>query len=169
MKTTMVLLLENHFNEIYRRVSGYAYRKGHPSPEDVAMSSIAKSLENSHNFQGDLENLISYIISITRYDVIDYYRTSSVKLTADKSIYDIQDSVTPVYYDEYFKYQYLVNIKNMTSSLKTSEAKAIIGKYVYEYSDSEIAELINLTPTSVRVRRSTGISKLKRKLERLNN
>jgi DNA-directed RNA polymerase specialized sigma24 family protein len=33
----------------------------------------------------------------------------------------------------------------------------------------EIAELINLTPTSVRVRRSTGISKLKRKLERLNN
>lgn len=162
MKNTMVLLIENHFHQIYKRVSGYAYHQGHPSPEDAAMDAISQALRNSHRFEGDLENLVSYIIGITRYDLIDHRRSMALRPTADVSVYDILDPDVPTYCDEYFKYQYLYNIKKMIKALDQAESDAIIAKYIYDMTDDEAAKFTKRSSKYLRRARSTAYKKLRR-------
>jgi RNA polymerase sigma factor (sigma-70 family) len=158
----MVLLIENHFHQIYKRVSGYAYHQGHPSPEDAAMDAISQALSHATKFEGDLENLVSYIISITRYDLIDHRRRIITKPTANVSVYDLQDSDAPTYCDEYFKYQYLYNIKKMIKALDQAESDAIIAKYLYDMTDDEAAEFTKRSSKYLRRARSTAYKKLRR-------
>ena len=162
MKNTMVLLIENHFHQIYKRVSGYAYHQGHPSPEDAAMDAISQALSHATKFEGDLENLVSYIISITRYDLIDHRRRIITKPTANVSVYDLQDSDAPTYCDEYFKYQYLYNIKKMIKALDQAESDAIIAKYLYDMTDDEAARFTKRSSKYLRRARSTAYKKLRR-------
>lgn len=167
MKNMTALLIEHHFKQLYKKSTAYAFKMGHPSPEDAASESIFSALRNSDKFQGDISKLTSYILAITHHKVKDYQRQYYTKDINNVSLDDQEDTFG--YCDEYFKYQYLVNIKNMTRSLKDAEAKAIIGKYVYNYSDFELADLLNSSPNSIRVRRSNGISKLRQQMVHQKN
>lgn len=162
MSNTTALLIEHHFKELYKKASVYAHKLGHHSPQDAASEAISAALRSSSKFEGDISKLTSYILAITHYKVKDYQREYYAKDANNVSLEKQHDTIG--YCDDYFKYQYLVNIKNMTRSLTASEAKAIIGKYVYDYSDFELADLLDLTPGSVRVRRSTGISKIRQSM-----
>ena len=158
MNNTMAHLLENHFQEIYNRVKAYAYHRGHPSPEDAAMNSILSALKKSDIFQGNLESLVSYIVKITHHDVIDYYRYKSKRPVPTDSIYDIEESVTPVYTDDYLKYY---NIIMMLQHLDKAESDAIIARYIYDMDDYEAAKVTKRTPKYLRRARSTAYKKLR--------
>lgn len=161
MNNTMVLLLENHFNQIYNIAKSYARKKNHPSPEDAASDAISAALRNSQKFEGDLSNLISYILAITHYDVIDYHKSPTGKLYT----IPVDDLYThPSYCDEYFVYQYLLNIKNITSTLTSSEAKSIISTYVYDHNNFQTADFLNVSYTNARVIKSRALSKLRKTL-----
>jgi len=162
MSNTTALLIEHHFKELYKKASAYAYKLGHHSPQDAASEAISAALRSSNKFEGDISNLTSYILAITYNKVKDYQRQYYAKDVNNVSLEDQHDTIG--YCDDYFTYQYLVNIKNMTRSLTTLEAKAIIGRYVYDYSDFQLADLLNVTPAYVRVRRSTGISKIRQSM-----
>ena len=164
----MVLLLENHFNEIYKKAKSYASKKNHPSPEDVASQSISEALRHSTKFQGDLNNLISYILTITHYNVLDYHRSHYSKKSSYIPFEDI-DTLSYSYCDEYFKYQYLENIKELIQNLTHDESQIVIAKYVYDMDDFQTAELLNKSYQSIRTSRHRAFKKIKRNAARSKN
>lgn len=158
MNNTMAHLLENHFQEIYNRVKAYAYHRGHPSPEDAAMNSILSALKKSDIFQGNLESLVSYIVNITHFDVIDYHRHRSKVPVSTSSVYEIDESITPVYNDDYLTYY---NIIMMLQHLDKAESDAIIARYIYDMDDHEAAKVTKRTAKYLRRARSTAYKKLR--------
>lgn len=161
MNNTMVLLLENHFDKIYTIAKSYARKKNHPSPEDAAADAISAALRNSDKFEGDLSNLISYILAITHYDVIDYHNSP----TGKRYTIPIDDLyLHPTYCDEYFVYQYLLNIKNILSTLTSAEAKSIICTYLYDYNNFQTADMLNVSYSNARIIKSRALSKVRKAL-----
>jgi len=169
MNDTMVLLLENHFNEIYRKVKSFAARRNHPSPEDAASEAIASALRNSSKFEGDLSNLISYICTITHYDVIDAYNSKHSSKYTNPVSHDYFTTLDVYHFDQYFKYQYLENIKELIQNLTHDESQIVIAKYVYDMNDFQIAELLNKSYQSIRVSRHRAFKKIKHNVAHSEN
>ena len=162
MNQPMILLLKDHFNEIYLRAKGYAAKKGHPSPEDAAAQAITEALSNHKEFQGNLESLVKYIIGILHYDIIDHYRDKARKTITPFENKNIDIFFLPSYNDTYFEHQHFLDIIKMIDSLTPAEIKCLAVKYLYDYSDKESSEILNYEPTTLRSRRSEALRKIRK-------
>jgi len=155
----MVCLIENHFDEIYLRLKAYAHFKGHYSPEDIASQAITVALSKSENFEGDLESLIKYMISIMYYDIIDSYRKSSANTRA---LNKLQNYFLDSSFDDlYFEHENFLNIIKNVKDLTPQQTNCLIAKYFFGLSDKQSSQIFNIKPTTVRVRRSEALKKIR--------
>jgi RNA polymerase sigma factor (sigma-70 family) len=153
----MVLLLENHFDEIRSKVISYGRKNNHSSPEDLFSETIYSVLKNSDSFEGSLSNLLSYILNVAHSKLVDYYRSPYTSRT--HLIDNLCHHPYLVHYDDYFANQYFTDLQKY---LTRNEYFSITAKYIYDFEDSLICSFINKTPSNLRVIRNRAYKKIKK-------
>lgn len=78
-------LYNKYFQRIYRYIYSKTYRR--ESAEDICSSTFIKALENIANFKGDGSKLVSWLYTIARNQITDYYRSNR----SEKNVEDLWD------------------------------------------------------------------------------
>lgn len=80
------LLYEKYFDRIYRYIYSKTYNR--ETCEDICSSTFMKALENMASFKGDGSKILSWIYTIARNQITDYYRKKSDESCVD-DIWDL--------------------------------------------------------------------------------
>ena len=144
---TFAALYEQFMPKVYRYIS-FRIRDENMS-QDLTSIVFEKALVKFSGFNPQKASFSTWIFTITRNTIIDYYRThkQDIYLEPETRIYDAAQYSSPE--DQSIKNENTRRLKLFISKLNRREQEAIILKYSNEMSNREIAEVLNLTETNV--------------------
>jgi RNA polymerase sigma-70 factor, ECF subfamily len=146
-REAFAILYEQFMPKIYRYIS-FRIRDENMS-QDLTSIVFEKALVKFSSFNSQKASFSTWIFTITRNTVIDYYRThkQDIYLEPETRIYDTAQYSSPE--DQSIKNEKTKRLKLFISKLNRREQEAIILKYSNGMSNREIAEVLHLTETNV--------------------
>ena len=160
------ITLEN-FGEIYdkyaKRIYNFIYYKTHhkETTEDLTSQTFMKALNKFSEFNGAKGSFSSWIYTIARNNVIDFYRTKKVNVNVD-DVWDLSDKVD-IERDIDVSHN-LSKIRKYLKRLKPDQREVIILRIWEDMSYREIAEIMGKTENNCKVLFSRTIKKLREEM-----
>lgn len=104
-----------------------------------------------------------YIMEANRSVCLDYLRKHKIELAFIKKVdADIWDRNNDSGINSYSYVEFVVDLERSLSKLKERDRILIVGKFVFDLPDKELAKLVNLKPGSVHSAVSRAVERLKR-------
>ena len=157
-------LADEYVNYVYTIV--YNKLRSSSANEDIeecvsdVFADVFSALEENSKYRGELKGFIG---TVAKRRAIDYYRrvknkTDNISIDEDRvgeivSEYNVEEAVI----DREMQAAIYERIK----SLGEPDSSIIIYKYYYSKSSNEIAELLSMKPSAVRMRSSRALKRLK--------
>lgn len=136
--------------------------KDRDDAQDIVSDITAKLVAKSDKFDNSKASLGTWIYTITRNTVCDYYRRSSVRSRRVEL-----DKVNLSEEKNLFKEENLEALHYALFQLQERERNVIILRFYHGYEPKEIAGMMNLSYMNVCVIQHRAIDKLKQSLSRL--
>lgn len=153
---------ESIYNDFHNKVFAYVFSKlGHiQNAEDLTAEVFLKVYEKLDSFDESKASLSTWIYSITRNTVIDYFRTSKKWEELPESLQD-RSSVEDTVCSE----QMLGTLANALESLEQRERDIIILRFYSGKTLVEIANGLNISYAYVKILQKKALDKIKEFLE----
>lgn len=165
-------IFDNFYEEYYDKIYNYVYFKtGDPvNAEDLACRIIEKVLNNIHKYKEEASSLNTWIFTIARNHLIDYYRTKSRTEChfEDNAEVQLVDQITARPDEEVVKAEQSELINELLLQLPETEREMLILKFWGGLKNIEIAEQLALNSTNVNVIVFRALKKLKKMIEQNN-
>jgi RNA polymerase sigma-70 factor, ECF subfamily len=148
------------YDEYLKKIYNFIYYKTYhqETAEDLTSLTFTKALEKIANFDSQKASFSTWLYSIARYTVIDFYRQERPNMSLD-DVWDLTDKE-----DLEIDLENKFNLQEIGKYLKTLEAekREIIFLRVWEgLSYKEIAEIIGKSENNCKMIFSRTISKLR--------
>lgn len=140
------------YKYIYLRVG-----KSRETAEDLTQDTFLKAYVNLNKFNSSKASFKTWLFKIARNTVIDWYRLKKIHTVdiENAEMYGKEESMGELT-------EYLITRINIMAPI---ERDVILYKYIYEFSDKEIALIIKKSNIATRVLISRSIKKLKKLTE----
>ena len=157
-ETELIHVYEEYFPKIYNYV--YYQINNHAVADDLVSSVFMKVVEHIGTFNEQKASFSTWIFTIARHVVIDYYR----KLTAESDIDDYTDTVqcSLSFEDAYRAYTEEENgdVEALMSILNEKEKPIIFLRYFEGYSFEEIASKLDKNSSTIRTTHERALKKM---------
>ncbi len=165
-------IFSDFYEEYYEKVYNYVYFKtGEPTnAEDLTCHIIEKVLNNIHKYNAEASNLNTWIFTIARNHLIDYFRSKSRNEShfEDGAEFQITDKVTARPDEAVLEKEQQELIHDLLQQLPETEREIIILKFWGGLKNIEIAEQLGLNNSNVNVMVFRTLKKLKKITEKNN-
>lgn len=162
-------IFDSFYEEYYDKIYNYVYFKtGSPSNvEDLTCHIIEKVLNNMHKYNASAGSLNTWIFTIAKNHLIDYYRLKSRndRYFEDGEELMIADQVTASPDETVVKAEREEQIRSFLQLLTETEREIIILKFWGGLKNIEIAEQLELNNNNVNVMVFRALQKLKKMME----
>jgi len=151
-------------DQIYRYVF---YRVKNDDAEDLVENVFLKAWENIRQYKPKQKSFSAWLFRIAHNLVIDHYRA-----TKDKEM-EVLDEMMPDYTREHNPIRVVEDkfdnaaLKIALSKLKKQYQDVIIYKFINEFSNPEIAELVGKSEGSLRILQFRALKALKKELKEM--
>ena len=152
---------EKIYRDYYEKVFGYILSKiNNPhDAEDIAADVFVKVYAKLDTFDENKSSLSTWIYTVTRNTLTDYYRTRKVFAEIPEEIED--DASTE---DEICNAEALEKLADALEALDKRERDIIILHYYSGKTLKEIAERLDISYTYVKILQNKALGKLRKKL-----
>ncbi len=129
--------------------------------EDLTSAVFEKALVNFGKYSSDRARFSTWIFSIARNAVIDYYRVNIKKqsVPAEELLEKLSEDPSPE--EESEKAQELAKLQNCLAKLSWDEQEIIRLKFWAELSNREIAKMMGISESNVGTRLYRAVRKLR--------
>ncbi|MEL6306781.1 MAG: sigma-70 family RNA polymerase sigma factor [Chloroflexota bacterium] len=115
--------------------------------EDLTSTAFHRAWKSRANYRPEIAAVSTWLFTIARRVLVDYYRKNEVKIVPLDTVYDVASDESPeMRVQTYFEKQYLADA---IAALPAREQEIVALKYGAELSHSEIAELLNISVSNV--------------------
>jgi len=149
-------LYDKYVRKIYDFIFFKTYHK--ETAEDIASQTFLKAVENVKNFDSRKGTFSSWLYSIARNTVIDYYRTRKFSANIE-DFWDLSEENTIE--EDIDRKENLEKIKAHLSKLTSAQREIIIMRVWQEMSYAEMAEILGKSEESCRMMFCRTLAKLK--------
>ncbi len=152
-------IFEKYYKDIYKFIY---FRTGYNTSlaEDLTSEIFIKLLEHIDSFDESKSKLKTWIFTITRNHLIDYFRRkkiSTVQLNSKQIINSLsKDNLQKIEED-----LMIIEILKNLNKLKNEEKEIILYRYMHELTIQEISKIFNITKNNTKVKLHRAIKKLK--------
>jgi len=156
------LLYDKYQPQIYRFIY---FKVGHrEEAEDLTHQVFLKSWQNinDYNFLGF--PFSSWLYSVARHQIIDYYRTKKVNIAIEEISELKTENLDPDISDIIDKNFDIERIKKSIGQLKDEQQDVIILRFIEDFSLQEIASILSKTEGAVKLLQHRAINNLKKAL-----
>lgn len=157
-----LVLYQQYFDKIYQFVY-YRTGRNREIAEDLTSEIFLKALEHFTEFDESLGTFNSWIYRIAQNHITDHYRTNKATVTLEDAS-NVPEEVHTVSEVLKIKERYATVMKAIYS-LPDTYQEILILKYINQYTNEEIGDIINKSQGSVRVSLHRAIKAL---IEKLN-
>ncbi len=153
-------LYDRYISQIYRFV--FFKVNNIPEAEDITQQVFLKTWQNirSYKFKRGAR-FSSWLYSIARNSVIDYYRTSKKHTDIEDVKYDSRFTTSPKFDEKLDRDKKVKQVEKSLSVLTEDERDVVIMKFVEEFSNKEIEETLGKSQGTIRVIQYRALKKLK--------
>lgn len=161
---SFAVLYDIFIDDIYRYVF---YRVKTSDAEDLVENVFLKVWENIRKYKSGKSSFSAWIFRIAHNLIVDYYRTSK-----DRNFDELKIDI-PAYKREHNPIKSVERIfdhealKQALGKLKKEYQEIIVHKFVNEFSNSEVAQILNKSEGSLRILQYRALKALKIELENL--
>lgn len=143
-----LVLYNSYFKKIYQYVF---YRTGRNKQlaEDLTSEIFLKALENFSDFDESVGKFNSWLYMIAQNHIIDHYRTSKSQVSIDE-IAEIANNEQSLSEKLSIKQEYS-RVIHAIYQLPDMYQDILVLKYINQFSNKEIAEILHKSPGSIRV------------------
>ena len=163
-------IFDSFYEEYYDKIYNYVYFKTGKSSnaEDLACNIIEKVLNNIHKYNAAASSLNTWIFTIAKNHLIDYYRLKSRTecYFEDGEELLIADQVTAGPDETVMQAEREELIRGLLQQLPETEREIIILKFWGGLKNIEIAEQLDLNRSNVNVIVFRALQKLKKIIEK---
>ena len=144
------------YQDFYQKVLGYINGKvnNYTLAEDLCSDVFVKVYEKFDTFDENKASLTTWIFTITRNRLIDYYRTRKVMV-------EIPENLTYDETDDEIDDEALEKLASALETLDERDRKLIILHYYEDKSLKEIAEILSISYIYAKVLHQKALNKLK--------
>ena len=144
------------YNDYYSKVSGYIRnRVGNThDAEDIVSLVFLKIIEKSSSFVGEDSSLSTWIYSVTKNTLINYYKRKDLETAQNNMIYDDN----PEQFEDYIE---LTELADALKALDERERDIIILHYYKEITLKEIADIKGMSYSYVKIIHKGALVKLR--------
>ena len=150
-------IYQNYYNKVY----GYLLNKTNYShdAEDLAADVFVKVYEKYDSYDDSKASLSTWIYTIMRNTLIDYYRTH-------REYSEISETIESGYSteDDICNEEMLNLLADALESLDERERYVVVQRFYYDKSLKDIAEEMNLSYSYVKVLQQKALEKMKKML-----
>ena len=140
-------LYEQYMPKVYRYIN---FRiRDEDTSQDLTSTVFQKALSKFSGFNPHKASFSTWIFTITRNTVIDYYRVHKKHEHSEPWTSEYTPAESPSPEEEVIRTEYTQKLRDFLSRLKKREQDVIILKYSNGMSNREIAEALNLTESNV--------------------
>lgn len=149
---------------IYRYVF---FRVKDEDAEDIVETVFLKVWENIRKYKAGKKSFSAWVFRIAHNLIVDYYRANSDKETQelDETLPDENRQHNPIKVTENALRS--KHLKVALDKLKVQYREIIIYKFVNEFSNSEVAEILGKSEGSLRILQFRALKALKKELEEM--
>lgn len=150
------------FGELYQRFANKIYRflffkvDSRQTAEDLCQEVFLKAYQNINSANPD--SFQAWLFPIARHHLTDHYRTQKQSQPLPNNLVD---KLQQCFYQLYARNHKVQLIKSLLPQLKPEYQDIILLRIMQELSVKETAAILNLKPTTVRVRTHRALAKLK--------
>lgn len=160
------------YDEYYRKIYNYIYFKmGEPNgAEDLTCGIMEKILDNIHKYNEATSSLNTWIFTIARNQMIDYYRSKKRNETFFREDEELQlrDHVTASPDENVIEQERQQQISDLLRQLPETEREVLILKFWSGLKNIEIAEQLGMNSSNVNVMVFRSLKKLKKIMNQNN-
>lgn len=140
-------LYEQYLPRVFRYIS-YRVTDVHLA-EDLTSDVFLKALKGFNQYHSDKASFFTWLLSIARHRIIDFYRTSSKKQTIPLGEAVEMDSEKVSLEEEANKKEELQRLKVCLTALSQQEQEIISLKFGAELNNRQIAGMLSLSESNV--------------------
>lgn len=154
---------EELYTEYRKKVAGYVFGKlqNRHDAEDIVSEIFLKVYEKYSSYDGECASLSTWIYTVTRNTVIDYFRSnrSEEELPEDFSCGDLEE-------DEFLKKESLHELGRALAELDERSRALIIFRYYKEMTLKEIADRMGISYAYVKILHKSALHDLRTRISR---
>lgn len=154
---------EELYTEYRKKVTGYVFGKlqNRHDAEDIVSEIFLKVYEKYSSYDGERASLSTWIYTVTRNTVIDYFRSnkSEEELPKDFSCGDLEE-------DEFLKKESLHELGRALAELDERSRALIIFRYYKEMTLKEIADRMGISYAYVKILHKSALHDLRTRISR---
>ncbi len=143
----------------------YRYLRSHVSSQDdveeLHSKVFLKICQSSDSYKGNPNAVSSFVYTITRNQVIDYYRTAKISDTIDEFFLHSAEIE-----EDYCKKERLEELAYALENLSSKERLIIVIHWWQEKSLNEVASMIGLSYDNVKRTHKASLEKIKNLMEK---
>lgn len=162
-------IFNDFYEEYYEKVYNYVYFKtgDQTNAEDIASRIIEKVLNNIHKYDAAVSSLNTWVFTIARNHLIDYYRSKSrcEGRFEDGEELEIPDEITARPDDSVIRAEQQKQIRDLLQQLPETEREIMILKFWGGHKNIEIAAQLGLNSSNVNVMVFRTLKKMKKMIE----
>ena len=167
------MTFEHYYEEYYRQVFVYAYKKisNLHEAEDLAQDAFVSAYEKFENFDPEKASFQTWIFIIIGNKIKNYYRDKKSYIDID----DPEQYIEPYeesFENEMLEAEYLTEMRAYLSEaleeLNSIQKNIVIASYFKNKTSKEIAADLGMTDVNVRVQLSRAIKKMKNYFDKNN-
>lgn len=149
------------YEDYHYKVLGYIQKQVNDFylAEDLCSDVFVKVYEKLDTYNKSMSSISTWIFTITRNKLIDYYRTRKVMVDIPETLASEEDD------EELFTPDQLSSLAKALSTLDEREKTIIVSYYYENISLKEIAENLNISYAYVKVLHKNSLAKLKNQLK----
>lgn len=131
--------------------------------EDITQQVFLKTWQNIRSYKTKRgAKFSSWLYHIARNSVIDHYRTSKNQTSLEDIKHDTQFAAPPDFDEAIDRSDKLGEVKKSIAILTEDEKDVVIMKFVEEFSNKEVGDVLDKSQGAVRVIQHRALKKLKR-------
>lgn len=165
MKNETLIDKDAVYREYVDKVSAYVRQKiyNQQEAEDLVSTVFLKVFQNLDRFDLSKASISTWIYTITRNTVIDYYKTSKPQLEyMDEMTETASDEMLPE--ERFLQEEILEQLADALEQLPMRERDLIILHYYNSYTLKRIAEMMGMSYINAKVLHAKALKRLKSKL-----
>ena len=156
-----LVLYKQYFDKIYQFVY-YRTGRSRETAEDLTSEIFLKALEHFSEYDESIGTFNSWIYRIAQNHITDYYRTNRATISLEDAS-NVAEETHMISEKMKIKEQYEYVLRSI-QSLPEGYQEILILKYINQYSNEEIGEIMNKSQGSIRVTLHRAIKALIDKL-----
>ncbi len=159
-------IFSDFYEEYYEKVYNYVYFKTGEkmNAEDLACGIIEKVLNNIHRYNAAESSMNTWVITIARNHLIDYYRSKSRTEChfKDGEELEIRDSLAVKPEEMVIEAEQSETINELLKCLTETEREILVLKFWGSLKNTEIAQQLGMSSSNVNVTVFRTLKKLKK-------